>query len=133
MPESSCPITVTESATTQLLEFIEKNNHQGKGIRIFVAGHACSGPSFGLSIDEISESDQVLKDGELTLLCDARLQQDISLGGGMTIDFETHPVYGAGFSLLLNNPSSGCGCGDSGCGGGAPSGGGCGSGGCGCG
>ena len=73
----------------------------------------CSGPSFGLSIDEISDSDVVLKNGDLQLF----VRSPFATGhrpwaAALTIDFETHPVYGAGFSLLLANPSSGCGCGD---------------------
>lgn len=46
---------------------------QPKNIRLYVAGFSCSGPSFGLALDEIQEGDLSYEEEDVTFLMEEAL------------------------------------------------------------
>jgi len=80
-------------------------------VRIFVAGHGCSGPSLGLALDEVKEADFSHKQGEINFVIDKELFSNL---GDIKIEF-----IGNGYLVepVEKAESGGCGGGCGGCGG----------------
>lgn len=80
---------------------------QPKNIRLYVAGFSCSGPSFGLALDEIQEGDLSYEEEDVTFLMEEALYDQFgdikveSMGGG----FMVVPVSQEGFGC---SSCSGC-------------------------
>ena len=80
-------ITVTDIAQTRLNDLIgARATSTEQAIRIFTAagGCGCSGPRFGMGLDEASDGDAVVKIGALTFVVDAgaALRAAAARGGG---------------------------------------------------
>ncbi|MZQ99766.1 MAG: Fe-S cluster assembly protein HesB [Acidaminobacter sp.] len=89
-----------------------------KNVRIYEAGHGCSGPSLGLALDEVKETDYKHKQGNINFVIDKELFRDL---GDIKIEF-----VGSGYLVepvvpveKAEKAGSGCGggCGGCGCGG----------------
>lgn len=108
-------ITVTETAQTRLSDLLsQRSTSEQQAIRIFSAGGGCSGPRFGMGLDEVAEQDAVVKIGTLTFVVDpesAPILEDAS------IDY-IEDVMQQGFSISAPNAAAmaggGCGCGSGG-------------------
>ena len=50
-------VTLPQTAIDTLNKIISENNDKPSSIRIYFAGFGCSGPSFGLALDEQNSSD----------------------------------------------------------------------------
>ncbi|MCK9485662.1 MAG: iron-sulfur cluster assembly accessory protein [Dehalococcoidia bacterium] len=106
-------LTVTELAQTRLTDLIgEQMQEQQQAIRVFIAqgGCGCSGPRFGMGLDQPSEEDAIVEIGALKFIADpasAPALQDAS------IDY-IDDVMQQGFQITAPNAASeggGCGCG----------------------
>lgn len=84
-----------------------------KNVRIFVAGHGCSGPSLGLALDEVKDTDFKHIQGNVNFVIDKELFSDL---GDIKIEF-----VGSGYLVepvvKVEKSGSGCGGGCGGCGG----------------
>jgi len=102
--------TVSDEAVKFINELIEKNDKKGYGIRVYLAGMACSGPQFGMAFQEsIKEGDLEEKMDGFSFYFDEETKKALE---GAVIDVIETPQ---GKGLIVENPSvTGC----SACGGG---------------
>lgn len=111
--DSPVNITVTDIAQTRLTDLLgEKATAPDQAIRIFSAagGCGCSGPRFGMGLDEVSDQDSVVKVGVLTFVVDPESADSLE---DASIDY-IEDVMQQGFSITAPNAVSaggGCGCG----------------------
>ncbi len=106
-------LTVTDIAQQRLNSLIgEQAAETGKAIRVFIAqgGCNCSGPRFGMGLDDAQDEDTVLEFGTLKFVVDAvsaPVLEDAS------IDY-VEDVMQQGFQITAPNAATGggsCGCG----------------------
>ena len=112
--------TITDAAAEKALEVLTKEGKADWGLRIFVAGGSCCGPSYGMDLDEKAKDDD-----EVTELNGLKVFTDKETFGkleGMTMDFVDDGQQ-QGFVIQGGEAPS--------CGPDAGGGGGCSSGGCG--
>lgn len=105
-------LTVTENAQERLTALIGDQIQAEQGIRIFMqaGGCGCSGPSFGMGIDEPSPEDAVLNVGTLRFIVDPLSAPSLE---DASIDY-IDDVMQQGFAIEAPNAQSaggGCGCG----------------------
>ena len=106
-------VTITADAAKFISGLLEKNNKTGYGVKIYLAGMACSGPQFGMSFQENAE------EGDITFPADGfSLFYDVETAKELdecVIEFIDDPNFGTG--LTINNPNiKGCAsCGPGGC------------------
>ncbi|MDR3206486.1 MAG: iron-sulfur cluster assembly accessory protein [Candidatus Methanoplasma sp.] len=105
-------VQITSDAEKFIGELLEKNQKTGYGIKIYLAGFACSGPQFGMSFQEKSgEGDKVDKSSSLfDMFYDNETEEALK---DCVIEFIDDPNFGTG--LTIRDPNFG-GC--SSCGGG---------------
>ena len=98
-------VTVTADAAKFISELLEKNNKVGYGVKIYLAGMACSGPQFGMSFQEKKEEgDIAFQTNGLSLFYDTETAKELD---ECVIEFIDDPNYGTG--LTINNPNiKGC-------------------------
>ncbi len=101
-------VTLPQTAKDTLNKIISENQDKPASIRIYFAGFACSGPSFGLALDEQNSSDVTYSLDGLNFIMD---QAEYAQYGDVTIE-----DTGYGFRVVVENMPEGGGCG--GCGGG---------------
>lgn len=108
-------LTVTDLAQERLSSLLgERLNEADQAIRVFIAqgGCGCSGPRFGMGLDEVAEADNVMKIGTLTFVVDA---ESAPILEDASIDY-IEDVMQQGFQITAPNAGGGGSCG---CGGGA--------------
>ena len=104
-------ITISEQAYKEFKEFLDENKVESYNIRINLAGMACSGPVFNITIDEATDDDIVEVVNEVNFIIERRL---ISEFGGFILS-SSEENNGNGLSLKpVIAPEGGC----SSCGGG---------------
>jgi len=98
-------VTITPDAEKFVSELLEKNKKTGYGVKIYLAGMACSGPQFGMSFQEkAAENDVVTKLGSFSLFYDAETAKELE---ECVIEFVSDPNFGTG--LTIHNPNiKGC-------------------------
>jgi iron-sulfur cluster assembly protein len=105
-------ITISEAASSKVREILEENGKQDHGLRLFVRGMSCSGPAYGMALDnETRPDDTVAEVTGLKILIDPQSAPYLE---GAEVDY-VDEVVRKGF--VVNNPnaaSGGGGCG-SGC------------------
>jgi iron-sulfur cluster insertion protein len=108
-------ITLDESAKEKITElYIDQNDTNIKGLRVFVQGGGCSGFSYGFKWEsEKSEDDFEFSIVEgcnkIQVLIDAMSMQYLQ---GSTIKFKSE-LMGANFVIENPNATNKCGCGSS--------------------
>ena len=108
--------TVTDAAAEKAKEILEAEGKAGWGLRIFVAGSSCCGPSYGMDLDEnAKDGDETVEQAGLKVFADKDAFEKLK---GMQVDFVVDGEQ-QGFVIKDPNPPAP---------GAAPS---CGSGGCG--
>lgn len=104
-------ITISEQAYKEFKEFLDENKVESYNIRINLAGMACSGPVFNITIDEATDDDVVEVVNEVKFIIEKRL---ITEFGGFILS-SSEENNGNGLSLKpVIAPEGGC----SSCGGG---------------
>jgi iron-sulfur cluster assembly accessory protein len=103
-------VEASAEATKFINDLLAKNQKQGFGVRIYVAGVGCSGPQFGMAFQEKKkEGDLEQKVDRFSFYYDDEAREFLD---GCTIDYVETPQ---GSGLIIQNPNfSGCGsCGGS--------------------
>ncbi len=70
-------MTLSDAAYEEFLNFLNTNNVEEKTIRISLAGYACSGPRFGLVVDQEKEDDMVATIKDMTFLVEKELFEEL--------------------------------------------------------
>ena len=132
-------LTVTDLAQEKLSALMEENDAPAQAIRVFAQGGgcACSGPQFGMGLDDPQATDSLIEFGTLKFIADPSSAAALE---GASIDY-IDDVMQQGFSIEAPNAAElmgaggggGWGCGGGGGGDGHNHGGGGGGGGCACG
>ena len=104
-------VKVSAEAIGFIKDLLEKNEKQGYGIRIYLAGMGCSGPQFGMAFQEgAKDGDHTQEVEGFSFYYDDETKE---LLDESTVDYIETP---SGSGLIVNNPNiqSSCG-GCSGC------------------
>jgi len=105
-------ITIDQTAINEIAElYVEENDPEVKGLRIFVQGGGCSGFQYGFTWDNaINEDDFVfdVKD-DIKLLVDSMSSQYLQ---GTTVKYKKE-LGGEQFVMENPNVTTKCGCGSS--------------------
>ena len=105
-------ITISEQAYKEFKEFLDENKVESYNIRINLAGMACSGPVFNITIDEATDDDVVEVVNEVNFILEKRL---IAEFGGFILS-SSEENNGNGLSLKpVIAPEGGCGSCGGGC------------------
>ncbi|HPD54909.1 MAG: iron-sulfur cluster assembly accessory protein [Bacteroidia bacterium] len=104
-------ITVTERAKEKALELIKAENRPSDSfIRVGVAGGGCSGLTYELKFDNVTQpDDKVFEDKGMRIVCD---KKSFLYLVGTQLDF-SDGLNGKGFQFNNPNASRTCGCGES--------------------
>jgi iron-sulfur cluster assembly protein len=106
-------ITITDLASSKIKEVLEQNDRQASLLRVYVRGMACSGPAFGMALDNEPRPDDAVHDlGELRVVVDPASAPYLE---GAEIDY-VDSLMGQGFQIT--NPTLVRQGGGGGCGGG---------------
>ena len=108
-------IDITESAASKIKDLLEEQGKTDHALRIFVRGMSCSGPAYGMALDnEPREDDSIADFNGLKVVVDPLSAQYVE---GAQVDW-VDGLMGRGFTVV--NPtyqaqSGGGGCGSGGC------------------
>lgn len=102
-------MTVTEKASTKILQFLEDDDNKGKALRVYVEGGGCAGFQYGLAFDDKRDTDDIMAHEGFEVVVDPMSLMYLE---GSKIDF-IEGLYGAGFKIVNPNATSSCGCGHS--------------------
>ena len=94
-------IKTNDETVDEIKKILQEHTDQPANVRIYVAGMACSGPSFGLALDEKNDSDlEYLSDG-LNFIMDREVYEQF---GDIIVEFT-----GGGYLVKpVNQPESAC-------------------------
>lgn len=108
-------LTISDVAADKAVEILKAEGKEGWGLRIFVAGSSCCGPSFGMDILETpKDGDQTLEHNGLKVFVDTAAVEKLT---GMEMDFVDDGKQ-QGFIIKGNEPTppaGGCGCSSGSC------------------
>jgi iron-sulfur cluster assembly accessory protein len=103
-------VTLSPLAIERVKEFIQKDNSEANGLRIFVGQGGCSGYQYGMVLEKNAKSDDISwTESGINVYVD---NQSAKLLQGAQIDF-VETVQGAGFKIDNPNAVTSCGCGNS--------------------
>jgi len=103
-------INVTEKAAQEVKGLMARENLEGYGLRVSVAGGGCSGLSYKLVFEkEAQKTDKVFEEHGVKVIVDAKSYLYLN---GTTLDF-TDGLNGSGFTFNNPNAKGTCGCGTS--------------------
>ena len=78
-------LTVTDKAAEKAMEILNQENKKGWGIRIYVAGTGCCGPTYGLTLqEEQMPNDEIIVKNGLNVFVNKELLLSLS---GMQLDY----------------------------------------------
>ncbi|MBA4372069.1 MAG: iron-sulfur cluster assembly accessory protein [Thermodesulfovibrio sp.] len=114
-------LKITDSAAEKAKEILKAEGKEGWGLRIFVQGSSCCGPSYGMDIDEkAADGDETVEKNGLKVFVNAETSASLTdkeidyvandRGEGFVINGGAAPSCGSGAGA-----SSGCGSGCSSC------------------
>jgi iron-sulfur cluster assembly accessory protein len=114
-------MTITDKAAEKALAILTGEGKTNWGLRIFVAGESCCGPSYGLDMQEVQRpDDEVIEKNGLRVFMDKHTMSTLD---GRELDYY---VGEEGEGFIFTGGVSACGTGSSGCGSGSSSCGSCG-------
>ena len=100
-------IETNQATIDEIKKVLEAQSDRPANVRVFVAGYGCSGPSLGLALDEVKDSDLIDESNEVKFIMDKEVYDTM---GEIKVEF-----VGNGFYVApVNQVESGC----SSCGGG---------------
>ena len=103
-------IDITEAAADKVKGILaQEANPAQSGLRIYVQGGGCSGFSYGMVLDEISDGDEVFEQSGIKVIIDPMSLRYLD---GAQVDYKDD-LMGGGFAIQNPNASSTCGCGHS--------------------
>ena len=65
MTTTSTTIEITPNAATKVRELLEESGKTDHALRIFVRGMSCSGPAYGMALDNLLSVQLVTADGRV--------------------------------------------------------------------
>ena len=105
-------IDITPSAAVKVRELLEESGKTDHALRIFVRGMSCSGPAYGMALDnEPRDDDSVAEYAGVRILVDPLSAQYVE---GAQVDY-VDGLMGRGF--IVSNPNYTAEAGGGGCGG----------------
>lgn len=105
-------ITISETASTKVRELLEQEGKTDHALRVFVRGMGCSGPAYGMALDNAPREDDAIADlGGVKVLVDPQSAPYLQ---GAQVDF-VDGLTGRGFTVTNPNAPKAAG---GGCGGG---------------
>jgi len=106
-------LKISEVAAEKAKEILKAEGKEGWGLRIFIHGSGCCGPSYGMDIDEkAADGDQTVEANGLKVFCDNDAFSSLS---DKEMDF-IRTEQGEGFVInSLGGAAPSCGSGCSGC------------------
>jgi iron-sulfur cluster assembly accessory protein len=104
-------ISLTEMALEKVKGILEQESATlpDGGLRIYVQGGGCSGFSYGMVLDEVTEGDQIYETNGIKVIVDPMSLRYLE---GAEVDYK-EDLMGGGFAIKNPNASSTCGCGHS--------------------
>ena len=103
-------LTMTDTATTKVQEFLAQNGRPESGLRVRVVGGGCSGFQYQLALDDAArEDDEIYEQNGIKLFVDSRSKLYLD---GTQIDY-VEDIMGSGFRFNNPNSTGSCGCGES--------------------
>ncbi|MBV9170676.1 MAG: iron-sulfur cluster assembly accessory protein [Chloroflexi bacterium] len=102
-------IEITDNAATKVRELLEESGKADHALRIFVRGMSCSGPAYGMALDnEPREDDSSFEFNGVRILVDPLSAQYVE---GAEVDY-VDGLMGRGFTVVnpnYQNQGGGCG------------------------
>src|SRR5438067_1105921 len=93
-------MTISDLASTKIKEVLEQNERQSALLRVYVRGMGCSGPAFGMALDNEARPDDTLQDlGGVRVLVDPASAPYLE---GAEIDY-IDSLMGQGFQITNPN------------------------------
>jgi iron-sulfur cluster assembly protein len=110
-------INITESASAKVKELLEEQGKTDHALRLFVRGMSCSGPAYGMALDnEPRPDDEVADVHGVKVVVDPQSAPYLE---GAQVDY-VDSLMGKGFTVINPNAAQAsghaCGCGSGGCG-----------------
>ena len=111
-------MTVSETAAEKAKEILKAEGKEGWGLRVFIHGAGCCGPSYGMDIDENpKEGDETVEKNGLKVFVDKEAFASLD---NKEIDYIKTPqgegfVINGGDAPSCGSSGSSCGSGSSGC------------------
>lgn len=109
-------IFINDQAYDEFKKLLDDANVESYNVRIGLDRVGCSGPIFGVYIDEATEKDDVEKINEISFIVEKSLNEQY--GGFIIVSSEENNGNGVGLKPVVQPSSDGCGSGCGGCGGG---------------
>ena len=105
--EKADPITITPLAAENVRSLLVEKGLADHCLRIYVAGIGCSGPQYGLALDDNpQDSDTIVETEDIKILIDAN---SLAFLEGASIDYVETP-QGSGFKIENPNPVAASAC-----------------------
>ncbi len=105
-------VKITDTAAEKAKEILKAEGKEGWGLRVFIHGSGCCGPSYGMDINETAvDGDETIEKNGLKVFVDKEAFASLS---GKEIDYVKNS-QGEGFVINSNEPPS-CSAGCSSCG-----------------
>lgn len=107
-------VAISDEVLQELSKALELEEFKGKALRVTIAGVGCGGPQLGLVMDEPKDEDKIFESDTVMLMADEGMQQEITNGGGLKMEYINDPMRGQGIAISFAKQadcSSGCGCG----------------------
>jgi iron-sulfur cluster assembly protein len=106
-------ISITESASEKVKELLASEGREGQALRVFVKGMSCSGPAYGMALDDSTrEDDAIAEQFGVKIVVDSQSAPYVE---GAEIDY-IERLMDRGFTIT--NPNAASAEGGGGCGGG---------------
>ena len=104
-------VTITDAAAEKVKGILlqEEENLKDGGLRVYVQGGGCSGFSYGMVLDEVSEDDEVFEEQGVKVIIDPMSLRHLD---GAQVDYKKD-LMGGGFAIKNPNATTTCGCGQS--------------------
>jgi len=100
-------MTITDKAAEKATSILAAEGKSNWGIKIFIAGEGCCGPSYGLNIQEGQmPNDEVIENNGLRVYVDKQLLETLA---GMQLDYYADEER-EGFIFTGSSPSCGPDC-----------------------
>jgi iron-sulfur cluster assembly protein len=105
-------ITITELAAQKVKEVLKAQNKEDALLRLYLVGVGCSGPNFGMALDESKTDDDVLdEEYGVSVIIDKKLSSYLE---GAVVDF-VESGDGGGFEIRAAKANNGGSCGEGCC------------------
>ena len=101
-------ITITEAASSKVKELLESGDKAEHALRVFVRGMSCSGPAYGMALDDTTRPDDTIAEQfGVKIVVDRQSAQYVQ---GAEIDW-VESLMGKGFTITNPNSAQSSGCG----------------------